>query len=917
MKDTERRADPDALARAIEREDEATRRGHLKIFFGYAAGVGKTYAMLKAAHAAKSRGIDVVIGYLEPHARPRTAAMARGLETVPTRDIRRERITYHEFDIDATLERAPQLVLVDELAHTCAPGSRHQKRYQDVEELLRAGIDVYTTINVQHIESLNDMVASVTGVIVHERIPDHVFDNADQVELVDIEPEDLIERLRAGQIYVPNQAERALDNFFTVENLTALREIALRRCADRMNLLSDEARAKNNRDYHTGEHVLVAVSSSRSNPTIIRTASRMAQAFRGAFTALYVETPDNQDISEADAKQLRANQALAEQLGAHVVNVYGDDVAFQLAEYARLSGVSKIVLGRNTAMRTRLGRAGLADRLIALAPNLDVYIIPDHVNMSAQMRGRHRHYHAAHTSWKPSLRDLAWTAVLLVLATIVATLFQSSGVAAENITSVYILAMLSIAVVTSGKFCAIFSSAVSVMVFNYLFVEPRYTFFFAPEYGPTFVVMFITGLVASMLTDQLSDQARQSALTAYRTKVLFDTNQMLGQALDAASVYQVTAEQLVKLLGRDVVMYPENLDTKRLGTPSLTTVTADAADKLALTEAEAAVAAWVFKNNKHAGATTNTLPESHCLYLAIRASGHVFGVVGIVIDQHPLDAFENSTVLSMLGECAMALESKRAAREREEAATLAKNEQLRANLLRSISHDLRTPLTAISGSAGVLLADGPSLSDEKRHELLVDINENSQWLIGLVENLLTVTRIEDGTMHLAFTPALLEDAVDEAVAHLSHAANGHNLVVHESDDVLMAKMDEKLIVQTVVNIIDNAIKYAPVGTTIDVRSWRADDAVICEVSDEGPGISDEEKKHIFEMFYTVKSVHPVDSRRSLGLGLALCRTIIDAHGGAIWVHDNKPHGATFGFALPAYDASRDEAAAANTELPGA
>lgn len=323
------RSNPDELLRAIKNEDSYHKRGHLKIFFGYAAGVGKTYAMLKAAHAAKRRGIDVVVGYVEPHPRPRTAALLKGLEILPNKQIPYHNIVLKEFDLDAVIKRKPQLVIVDELAHTNAEGCRHEKRYQDVEELLKAGIDVYTTVNVQHIESLNDMVASITGITVRERIPDRVFDNADQVELVDIEPEDLIERLHAGQIYLDTQAQKALTNFFSIENLTALREISLRRCADRVNKLTESARIKSNSDYFTDEHILVCLSSSPTNAKIIRTASRMANAFKGTFTALFVETSDFPNMSEEDKKRLRDNIHLAEQLGATIETVYGDDVAFK------------------------------------------------------------------------------------------------------------------------------------------------------------------------------------------------------------------------------------------------------------------------------------------------------------------------------------------------------------------------------------------------------------------------------------------------------------------------------------------------------------------------------------------------------------------------------------------------------------
>ena len=951
---TDMRANPDELLRAAERERRAGQRGHLKIFFGYAAGVGKTYAMLEAAHAARERGVDVVVGYVEPHARPATLELLEGLETIEplrieksvpeddesteydengveyegesvecgedsrrydresaeydilcgqfhVRPRRRSSVTCLEFDLDAALERAPELVIVDELAHTCAPGSRHRKRYQDVRELLQAGINVYTTVNVQHIESLCDLVASITGIIVRERIPDRVFDEADQVELVDIEPADLMERLKAGQVYAPAQAARALDNFFSEENLTALREIALRRCADRVNLLSEEARAKSNRDYHTGESVLVCVSPSATNPTIVRTASRMAQAFHAELCALYVRNPDAEDLSEDDERRLHANLDLAESLGAHVVTVTGDDVAYQIAEYARISGASKLVMGRNTAARSTFGRPTLADRLIALAPNLDIYIIPDRSPMRARMaRGRRRTGRLARLFVRPRVSDVIWTVALLAGATALGYLFTTLGFATEDITSVYVLATLICSVVTSNRVCALSIAALSVLTYNFCFVEPLHTLAFRPSAGPTFVIMFATAVLSSMLASLVSDQARQSALTAYRTKVLFDTSQLLAQVNEPSDVYGIVADQLVRLLGRDVVLYPET-EGHRLGAPSLTTSGAAPADERALSESEAAVAAWVFKNNRRAGATTTTLPDSHCLCLAIRAREHVFGVVGIVIGDEPLDAFENSTTLSILGEGALALESKLADRGRREAEVLAKNEQLKASLLRAVGHDLRTPLTAISGAADLLITDGERLDAPRRTELLRDIDENSLWLINIVENLLAVTRVEDGSLSLTLAPELLDEAVDEAVSHLGHTNSGHRIKVEAADEVLMAKMDVRLIVQVVVNLVDNAIKYAPADTPISVSTRRADSSIVCEVADLGPGVADAEKDHVFETFYTVSDVAPVDGRRSLGLGLALCRSIVEAHGGRVWVRDNVPRGAIFGFSLPAFD----------------
>ena len=689
-----------------------------------------------------------------------------------------------------------------------------------------------------------------------------------------------------------------------------------------MNLLSDEARAKSNRDYRTGEHVLVCVSPSASNPTILRTAARMATAFKAEFTALYVKTPDTSSLSDDDDRQLHANLELAEQLGAHVVSAYGDDVAFQLAEFARLSGVSKLVMGRNTARRSPLGRPELADRLIELAPSLDIYIIPDTVPQGGRRGGRPGRGIAQPTRWftVPQPRDLLWAAGLLAGATAIGFAFDALGFTTENITSAYILATLICAIMTAHRPLT-------------MVVDPRYTFAFVPAYGPTFVVMFVTALLCSTLANHINDQARQAALTAYRTKVLFDTEQLLGQAADEAQVFHVVAEQLSKLLERDVVVYPSSAASRARaeGTPEATesaeaarTLTSrrPGATKLArpyvvsaqdgpdgsvaspevLSPSEAAVAAWVFKNNKHAGATTTTLPDARCLYLAIRVKEEVYGVIGIVMGTQPLDAFENSTVLSILGECALVLEGKRATREREEATLLAKNEKLRANLLRSIGHDLRTPLTSISGSASLLLSDSSRIEPEKRTELLTDISENAHWLTNLVENLLAVTRVQEGTLDLKLTPELVDEVVGEAVGHLSHVARAdHDIEVHSGDGMLMAKLDARLIMQVVVNLVDNAMKYAPKGTLIDVSVRRDGRRVVCEVGDAGPGIPDAEKAHVFEEFYTVRGISPVDGRRSLGLGLSLCKSIVEAHGGRIWVRNNKPQGSVFGFSLPAYD----------------
>lgn len=887
------RQDPDQLLRAIRSEGNSKGRGNLKIFFGYAAGVGKTYAMLQAARQAKGRGIDVVAGYIEPHARPQTAALLEGMEILPPKKLRHENLLLQELDIDAALKRHPRLILVDELAHTNVEGSRNAKRYQDVQELLSAGIDVYTTVNVQHIESLNDQVASITGVLVRERIPDSVFDGADQVELVDIEPKDLLERLAGGSIYRQEQAERAAEHFFTEENLTALRELALRRCADRVNLRTEDARVQSRGDYHTEEHILVCLSSSPSNAKIIRTAARMARAFRGRFTALYVETPATASMSEADRARLRENIRLARQFGATVETSFGEDVSYQIAEFARLSGVSKIVIGRSTAARRGpFSKPALTERLIAAAPNLDIHVIPD---ASAGGGWRERKGRPVRIGPIP-LGDIGKTILVLLAATLIGYAFYALGFSEANIIAAYLFAVLVCSVITSSPLCGLLASVVSVLVFNFFFTVPRFTFRFNdPNYLVTMPIMLMVALLTGSLATRLKENARQSARAAFRTKILFETNQLLQKESGEPAVLEAMAGQLVKLLGRSLVVYPANRG--ELSAPKVYRAE-DSEENDLTTEHEKEAAAWAFRNNKHAGATTDTLSGARCLYLAIRVNRQVYGVVGIAMDGIPLDPFENSVVLSILGECALALESIRNAREKEEAAVLAKNEQLRANLLRAISHDLRTPLTSISGSAGNLLANYEKMDETDRVRAFTDIYDDAQWLINLVENLLAITRIEGGQVHLSQSVELMDEVVVEALRHIDRHSGEHTIRTNASDDLILAKIDAKLIVQVLINLVDNAIKYTPAGSVIEIHTEKQGQRVKVTVSDNGPGIPDEQKPHIFDMFYSGAN-RAADSRRSLGLGLALCRSIVAAHGGVISVSDNRPCGTVFTFTLPA------------------
>lgn len=893
----ERRTPEEYLLQWEEEEAERRSEGRLKIFFGYAAGVGKTYAMLESAHLAKKKGIDVVAGYIEPHARPETAALIQGLETIPPMEIDYNGVLLKEFDLDAALKRKPQLILVDELAHTNARGCRHGKRYGDIGELLKNGIDVYTTVNVQHIESLNDMVSSITGIHVRERIPDSVFDEADQVELIDIEPGDLMERLTQGKVYKTDQAERAKVNFFTEDNLTALREIALRRCADRVNLLSASRRRGQKGRVRTDEHILVCLSSAPSNATIIRTAARMASAFRAGFTALFVETPSAAAMSEENKKRLTHHIHIARRLGAKVETVQGEDVPLQIAEFARLTGVSKIVIGRSAASRRLFHwKKSLTDRLIEAAPNIDIHIIPDALSKGGRPSFRERTL-AIENRFHPSWKDTGKSLLILVVSSLVALLFDYFGFSEANVITVYLLGVLLTAVTTEHWIYSLISALVSVLLFNFLFTLPRYTFVaYDKGYPVTFLIMFLAGLITSSLASRLKKATRQAVRTAFRTKTLLDSDRLLQEVSDAESIMDVTAEQLCKLLQRDIILYLAK--DGEVGEGRLYPFEDGEEGRQAMGENERAVASWVYRNNHHAGATTDTLSNSRCFYLALRGREAVYGVVGIVVGREAPDVYEQDMLLSILGEAGLAMENAYNRKKREENAILAKNEQLRANLLRSISHDLRTPLTSILGNATSLGMNDGEYTKEERVKIASDIREDAEWLIHMVENLLAISRIQGDGVQLNMTAELVSDIVEEALRRLPKDRGQRTIRVDEEEEMLLVKADGRLLVQVLLNLIENALKYTEDGAVIRIDTKRQGKFVRFRVQDNGPGIPDEMKERIFDMFYT-GSKRLADSRRSLGLGLSLCKSIVEAHGGQIGVEDAEPRGTIFSFTIPA------------------
>lgn len=882
--------DSNSLIENLSHLSSGKKRGKLKIYFGYAAGVGKTCAMLSDAHDAKANGIDVVAGYIEAHVRAETLALIEGLETLPTLEVPYKGIILKEFDLDMALQRNPELILVDELAHTNAAGCRHKKRYQDVEELLQAGIDVYTTINVQHIESLNDIVESITNINVKERIPDSAFDMADQIELVDLEPDNLIERLNKGKVYPEEQVERALKNFFVKEKLIALREIALRRTADQVNRIAVQNESSKNGIFYTNEHILVCLSSSFSNAKVIRTAARMSDAFHGSFTALYVETQDMRSLDGKYNSDLEKNLRLAEQLGAQIANVYGEDIPAQIAEYAKVSRVSKIVIGRSSQHKS-LFKPNYIDKLIELAPTIDVYVIPD-MQTSVKIN--------EFKLQKPSNLSIADTVKsigLLLISTMIGFLFYYLNFNVENIIIIYILGVLINAIVTKGRMYSAISSILSVLIFNLFFTEPHYSLkAYDPGYPVTFVVMLSASLITSTLTKQIKEQVHQSAEKAYRTEVLLETSRKLQLAKNKEDILSETAKQMVKLLDRTITFYSSDGDS--LDQPVVFLSKDSLGDpKEYIGREEQAVAQWVFKNNKRAGATTNTLSGVKCLYLAVRGSGTVLAVAGIAMDKDAaLETFEKGLLIAMLGECSLALEKEMHNETQKQISMEMQQEQLRGNLLRAISHDLRTPLTSISGNAGILKGNSQVLSEEQKQNLYTNIYDDSLWLINLVENLLSITRIDNGRLNLNMEAELLEEVITEALLHINRNSVNYIIKTTISDSLLMAKMDSRLIIQVIINIVDNAIKYTDPGSHINISVTKEDQYIRVEIGDNGIGISDEAKTKLFDMFYTADNIFG-DGRRGLGLGLYLCKSIIHAHNGSIYVKNNIPHGTVFGFTL--------------------
>ncbi len=651
---------------------------------------------------------------------------------------------------------------------------------------------------------------------------------------------------------------------------------------------------KNN--INSEEHILVCLSAAPSNKKIIDTATKMAEGLQARFTALYVQTGTKAEAM--DKEKLEEHIRYAEKLGAEIVMTHGENIPVQIAEYARLSNVTKIVIGQSNARRNHfLSRMTLTEKLIELVPDIDIHIIPDAVKTKTYQKRPFAWYME-----KPSARDYFLTAFIFAVCTLIGLLFQKLNFTDTNIVTIYILGVLLTSIVTDGYLCSVAGSFLSVFLFCFFLTEPRMSFqTYAVGYPVTFLIMLISSVLTGALAAKLKTHAKLSAQLAFRTQILFDTDRLLQKAKGEREILDVTCTQLLRLLNRNITAYV--VENNALSEGKLFSGAGEDTEDF-LTKEEQQIARWTYENRQRAGASTHHFPQAKCLYLAIRSGNNVYGVIGIPLQKEILDSFEYSILLSVINECALAMENAQNAMEKEKNAVIAKNEQLRADLLRAISHDLRTPLCSISGNADMLLSNSGRLDEATKHQIYTDIYDDSEWLIGVVENLLSITRLNDGRLKFKFSDQLLDEVIAESLRHISRKHDDYK-IVSDCEELVLARMDVRLIIQVLVNLIDNAIKYTPPGSVICIQGTKTDGKAQISVKDNGPGIPEEMKPHIFQMFYTGKTT-VADSHRSLGLGLALCHSIIEAHDGTLILTDHAPHGCNFTFTLPLSEVTLNE-----------
>ena len=872
---------------------EEGRAGKLRIFVGAAPGVGKTYEMLQQARARKRDGYDVVVGVVETHGRKETEALLEGLEVVPRRRLEYKGQWLEEMDLDATIARRPQIVLVDELAHTNAEGSRHPKRYLDVEELLQRGIDVYSTVNIQHIESLNDVVAQITHVRVRETVPDAVFDRANAVELVDLTPDDLIQRLKEGKVYVPKQAERALTNFFSPANLTALRELALRRTAERVDeqLLTEmQARAIPG-PWAAGERILVCVSEDPRAAGLVRYAKRLADRLHGPWTTLYVESRRSLQYTEEQRDRIADTLRLAEALSGEAVTIPSADrsIAYDVIAYAQSQNVTQIVIGKSTRSRWfEILHGSVVHELVRQSGNISVHVIAGDAVAGEPIAKK-----TVRTSDKAQPADPRPYLVALVAVAIALGISEAiqPWFGIENVDLVFLTAVVGVAV-RYGLWPSLIASIAASLCYNFFFLPPLYEFTIAdPKNVAAFFFFIVMAVIVSNVAARVRSQAVTAMIRARTTESLYVFSRKLAGVGTLDDVLWATAYQTALMLKvRVVLLLPEN--------GSIAVKTGYPPEDL-LDDADIAAAKWAWQNDRPAGRGSDTLPGAKRLFLPMRTGRGAIGVVGIDSDKSgPLLTPDERRLLdALIDQGALAIERVRLVEDMDRVKRTVETERLRSALLTSISHDLKTPLAAVLGSAGTLRDLSDKLSQAEKVDLLSTIVDESERLNRFIANLLDMTKLESGAVVPNLAPHDLGEIVGSALRRANKILGRHRVELKLASDLPMIAVDAVLFEQALFNLLDNAAKYAPVDTTIAVRSWRDRDSVCLQVVDEGGGIPPTDLEHIFDKFYRAQKTDQV--RPGTGLGLAIARGFVEAMGGTITATNRSDRpGAIFTIRLP-------------------
>ena len=877
----ERRPDPDELLKQAISEE--AKRGKLKIFLGYAAGVGKTYAMLEAAHQRKEQGWDVVVGFVETHKRIETEGLVGGLETLPRKPVEYHNITLYELDVDEVLRRRPQLVLVDEFAHTNAPGSRHPKRFQDVEEILDAGIDVYTTLNIQHLESLNDIVAQVTGVVVRETLPDRVIDEASEIEVIDLPPDELLVRLSEGKVYIPDQAARAIQKFFRKGNLTALREMSLRRAAERVD---DQMRSYMQTraiqgPWAAGERLLVCISPSPLAEKLVRTTRRLASELNAEWVAVYVEIASKPENNPANRERIGRILQLAEELGGKSLTLAGRSIQEAVLDYARKNNITKVVVGKPFKPRWQeIIRGSIVDQLIYASGDIDVYVISAREGTPSPSIPK---------SWQPHhpLGRYVLGLSLVAVSTVMGIAVRGS-LEPTNLVMLY-MASVVISAIFLGRGPSLLAAVAGVLAFDFFLVPPYLTFAVSDtQYLITFGVLLVVSLVISSLTAQGREQAEAAIRREAQTASLYDLGRDLTAATDLQDVLRIIISHIEKAFGREIAIFlPENGHLRLLSSSS----------DYQPDENELAVAVWAYQSNQPTGRGTDTLPAASIRCHPLRTSNGLVGVLGV----HPketdtfLTSEQRQTLAAFINQAALAIERATLAEQARRTELLQATEKLQTALLNSISHDLRTPLVSITGALTSLDEQSGSLNAENQWSLIVTAREEADRLNRLVGNLLSMTRIESGAIKLHLEPGDVQDVVGTSLEQLGKRIEKHSVQVNIPDRYPLVPMDFTLIVQVLVNVLENAVKYSAKDSLIEISADLVDGSARLQIADRGVGIPAEDLTRVFDKFYRVQRPESVTGT---GLGLSISKGIIDIHHGKIYANARDGGGTIITIELP-------------------